>query len=63
MMSSEVVHTRHHIRGFIHRSLVLKIKTEHWPDTRHHGQEGKKKNMAKSEGPNSGCNIEIFLEV
>ena len=26
MMSSEVVHTRHHIRGFLRRSLELKIK-------------------------------------
>ena len=25
-------------------------KTEHRPDARHHGQEGEKKNMAKSEG-------------
>ena len=35
-------------------------KTEHRPDARHHVQEGKKKNMAKFEGPNSDCNIDFF---
>ena len=38
MTSSEVVHTRHHIRGFLRISLVLKIKTEHKPYARHHRQ-------------------------
>ena len=39
MTSSEVVRTRHHIRRFLRRYLVLKIKTEHRPDARHHGQD------------------------
>ena len=37
------------------------IKIKHMPDARHHGQEVKKKNMVKFEGPNSDCNIEMFL--
>ena len=39
-----------------------KNRTEHRPDARHHGQEGKKKNMAKYEGPNYNRNIDIFSE-
>ena len=37
-------------------------KTEHRPDARHHGKDVNKKNMAKYEGPNYDCNIEIFSE-
>ena len=57
MTSSEVVRTRHHIRRFLRRSLVLKIKlntgqtfgnsdenkTEHRPDAWQLGQDWKKK--------------------
>ena len=43
MTSSEVVRTRPHIRRFLCRYLVLKIKTKHRPDARHHRKEGKKK--------------------
>ena len=35
-------------------------KIKHNPNTRHHEQEGKKKNMAKSEWTNSDCNIKKF---
>ena len=38
-------------------------KTKHRPDSRHHRQEVKKKDMAKSDDPNSDCDIEIFLQV
>ena len=49
MMSPKVIHTRHHIHRFLRRYLVLKIhlNTGQMPDTT---AEGKKKNMAKSEG-------------
>ena len=59
-MSSEAVFTRHHIRGFLCRSMLLTIK----PNTVHTlgttDKRERRKNMAKSEGPNSECNIEIF---
>ena len=41
--------------------LGTKNKTKHGTDNRHHGQEGKKKNMVKYENPNSDYNIEFFL--
>ena len=49
MTSSKVVRTRHHIGRFIRRSLVMKIhpSTGQTPGTT---AEGKKTNMAKSEG-------------
>ena len=61
MTSWEVVRTRHHIRGFLRRSMVLKIKpnTGQTPGTT--DKRERRKNMAKSEGPNSDRNIEIFL--
>ena len=48
MMSSKGVHTRHHIRRFLHRPLGLKIhpNTGQIPGTM---AEGKKKNLANSE--------------
>ena len=60
MTSSEVVRTRHRIRRFLRRSLVLKIR----PNTGHTlgttDKRERRKNMAKSEGPNSDCNIEFL---
>ena len=61
MTLPEVVRTRHHIHGFLPISLILKIETKLGPDARHHGQERKKENIAKSKGFNSDCNIETFL--
>ena len=61
MTSSEVVRTRHHIRRFLRRSLVLKIKPNTGQTLGTTDKIERRKNMAKSEGPNSDCNIEIFL--
>ena len=59
MTSSEVVRTRNHIRGFLFRSMVLKIEpnTGQTPGTT---DKIEKKDMAKSEGPNFDCNIDFF---
>ena len=50
MMSSEIVHIRHHIRRFLHIYLVLKIKlnTGQSPGTTEKIE--RRKNMAKYEG-------------
>ena len=61
MTSTEVVHTRHHINRFIHRSLVLKIKPSTGQTLGTTDKRERRINMANSEGPNSDCNIEIFL--
>ena len=61
MTSSEVVCTRHHIRRFLLRSLVLKIKPNTGQTIGNSDKIERRKNMAKSEGPNSDCNIEMFL--
>ena len=61
MTSSEVVRTRHHICRFLCRSLVLNIKPSTGQTLVTTDKGGRRKNMAKSEGPNSDCNIEIFL--
>ena len=61
-MSSEVVRTRHHIRGFIRRSLLLKTKPNTGQTLGTTDKRDRRKNMAKSEGPNSDCNIEIFFK-
>ena len=57
----KVVCTCHCMRGFLSRYLVLKIKpnTSQTIDTT--DKRERRKNMSKSEGPNSDCNIEIFL--
>ena len=49
MTSLKVVHTLHHIHRFLHRSLVIKIHPNpcQTPGTT---ENGKKNNMAKSEG-------------
>ena len=61
MTSSVVVRTSHHIRWFLRRSLVLKIKFNTGQTLGITDKRERRKNMAKSEGPNSDCNIEIFL--
>ena len=63
MTSLEVVRTVDHIRRFLRRYLVLKIKpsTGQTPDTT--DKRERRKNMAKSKGPNSDCNIEIALSL
>ena len=50
MMSSEVIRTRHHIRMFLRRSLVLKIKPNTAQALGNSDKIERKKNMAKSEG-------------
>ena len=61
MMSSKRVCTRHYICRFLRRSLVLKIKSNTGQTLGNSDKIERRKNMAKSEGPNSDCNIEIFL--
>ena len=61
MTSSEVVHTCHYIRRFLRRSLLLKIKPNTGQTLGTTEKIERRKNMAKSEGPNSDCNIEMFL--
>ena len=63
MISSEVVRTRHHIRRFLRRSLVLIIKPNTGQMLGKSDKIERTKNMAKSEGPNSDSNIEMFLKV
>ena len=58
MTSSKVVRTRHHIRRFL--SLILNIKLNTGQTLGTTDRRERRKNMAKSEGPNSDCNIEIF---
>ena len=60
MTSSEVVRTRHHIRRFLHISLVLKIKPKTGQTLGMTDKIERRKNMSKSEGPNYYCNIEFF---
>ena len=48
MMSLEVVHTRHHIRRFLRRSLVLKIKPNTGQTLGTKYNRERRKNMAKS---------------
>ena len=50
MMSSEVVRTRHHIRRFLRRYLVLKIKLNTGQTLGTTDKIKRRKNMAKSEG-------------
>ena len=50
MTSSEVVRTRHHIRRFLRRSLVLKIKPNTGQTLGNSDKIERRKNMAKSEG-------------
>ena len=61
MTSLEVVRTHNQIRGFLRRSLLLKIKPNTGQTLGTTEKRERRKNMAKSEGPNSDCNIEIFL--
>ena len=61
MTSSEVVRTRHHMRRFLRKSLVLKIKPNTGQTLGTTDKIERSKNMVKSEGPNSDCNIEICL--
>ena len=61
MTSSKVVRTRHHIRRFLRRSMGLKIKLNTGQTFDISDKIERRKNMTKSEGPNSYCNIEIFL--
>ena len=49
MTSSKVVHTPHHIRRFLHRALILKMKLN-TGQTSGTTAEGKKTNMDKYEG-------------
>ena len=50
MTSSEVVRTRHHIRRFLCRSLVLKIKPNTGQTLGTTDKIKRRKNMDKSEG-------------
>ena len=50
MTSSEVVCTRHHIRRFLRRSLVLKIKPNTGQTLGTTDKIDRRRNMAKSEG-------------
>ena len=61
MTSSEVVHTHHHKRKFIRRYLVLKIKANTGQTLGTTDKREVIENISKSKGPNSECNIEIFL--
>ena len=61
MTSLEVVHTRHHMRGFLRRYLVLKMKPISGQPLGTTDKKKRRTNMAKYEGPNSDCNIDIFL--
>ena len=63
MTSSEVVRTRHHIPRFIRRYLVLKIKPNTGQTLGTTDKRERRKYMAKSEEPNSDCNIEISLSL
>ena len=54
MTSSKGVRTRHHIRRFLHRYLVLKIHPNAG-QTPGIGAKGEKKNMAKSAGGPFEC--------
>ena len=60
MTSSGVVRTHHHIRRFIRGYLVLKIKPKTVQTLGTMDKRERRKNMAKSKGPNSDCNNEIF---
>ena len=48
--SYKVVLTRHHIRRFLHRSIVLKIKPNTGQTSGTTDKIERRKNMAKSEG-------------
>ena len=61
MTSLEVVRTRHHLLRFLRRYLLLKIKPNTGQMLGTTDKIERRKNMAKSEGPNSDYNIEIFL--
>ena len=61
MTSAKLARTRHHIRRFPRRSLVLKIKPNIGQTIGTTDKRERRKNIAMSEGPNSDCNIEIFL--
>ena len=61
MTSSKVVRTRHLIRRFLRRSLVLKIKPNTGQTLGITNKRERRKNMAKSEGPNAEFNNEISL--
>ena len=50
MMSLEVIHTRHCMRRFLCRSLVLKIKPNTGQTLGTTDKRERRKNMAKSEG-------------
>ena len=50
MMSSEVVHTHHHIRGFLRKSLVLRIKPNTGQTLGTTDKRERRKHMAKSIG-------------
>ena len=60
-MSSEVVRTRHHMHRFLRKCLVLKIKPNTGQMLGTTENRERRKNMVKSKGPNSYCNIEMFL--
>ena len=60
MTSSEFVRTRHHILRFLRIYLVLKIKKNTGQTLGTTDNREGRKNMAKSEGPNSDCNIDFF---
>ena len=57
MTSSEVVRIRHHIRRFLRRYPVLKIKPSKVQTLGTTDKRERRKNMDKSEGANSDCNI------
>ena len=61
MTSSEVVLRRHHMHKFLRRYLLLKIKPNTLQMLGTTDKRERIKNMAKSEGPNSDCNIEFSL--
>ena len=60
MTSSEVVRKRHNISRFLSRSMLLKIKTNTGQTLGTTDKRERRKNMDKSEGPNSDCIIEFF---
>ena len=60
MMSLEVVRTRHHIRRFIGRYLVMKIKPNTVQTLGTTENMERRKNMAKSESTSSDFNIKFF---
>ena len=58
----QVVRTRHHKRKFLRRFMVLKIEPNTGQTLGTMDRRGRRRNMAKSKGPNSDCNINFFFK-